>query len=250
MSVGIDRVATNFTHNLPAPLDWVDQADGGRPATYLGQAIKDPNGESLTEFWNRSLHKVASLDGTAPGPGPASTPGLLSPDGRLSGISTPYVVADTGIRLAEPVVARPDKGSLVLYGSPNGRWHLLDSVQQVFSDGWCPHWCAYTYYKPGQRGTLVVSLGRQGYGGPAPPAHATVTVGSVRLDRNDNAALGRRISRVRRDVPNGGGATVSIPVTTPVRAVITIPDTIPRTDSEPRDLGAQVEFHFVPRQGA
>ena len=46
-------------------------------STYLGQAIIDPNGEILTEFWNRSIKHVDSLDGTAPGPGPTSTPLLV-----------------------------------------------------------------------------------------------------------------------------------------------------------------------------
>ena len=169
-TVGVDHVATGFTRNLPEPLNWVDRADGGQPATYLGQAIKDPNGENLTEFWNRSIHKVASLDGSAPGPGPSFTPSLVSPDGRLAGLTTPYVVADAGIRLAEPVAATPSRGTMVLYHSPNGQWHLLDSVTQVYSDGWCPEWCAYTYFKPHRRGTLLVTLSRTAYGGTAPPA--------------------------------------------------------------------------------
>ena len=60
-TVGIDRLATTFRDNLPKPLDWVDQANRRTPTVYLGQAIKDGNGENLTEFWNRSITKVESL---------------------------------------------------------------------------------------------------------------------------------------------------------------------------------------------
>src|SRR5205085_1061279 len=31
-------------HNYPRPLDWLDRADHGRPAMYLGQQITDANG--------------------------------------------------------------------------------------------------------------------------------------------------------------------------------------------------------------
>jgi hypothetical protein len=248
-TVGVDHVATGFTGNLPAPLNWVDRADGGQPATYLGQAIKDPNGENLTEFWNRSIHKVASLDGSAPGPGPSFTPSLVSPDGRLAGLTTPYVVADAGIRLAEPVAATPNRGTMVLYHSPNGQWHLLDSVTQVYSDGWCPEWCAYTYFKPHRRGTLLVTLSRSAYGGTAPPAHTALTVGTVKLDRNGNPELGRIERRLHPVIENGTQQIVRIPVTrTPVRVEVRVPasDMIPPTSSDPRSLGVRVGFQFQP----
>jgi hypothetical protein len=251
-TVGIDHVATDFTRNLPSPLNWVDQADGGQPATYLGQAIKDPNGENLTEFWNRSIHKVGSLDGSAPGPGPSFTPSLVSPDGRLSGLTTSYVVADGGIRLAEPVAATPSRGTMVLYHSPNGQWHLLDAPTQVFSDGWCPEWCAYTYFKPHQHGTLSVTLSRTAYGGSAPPAHTTVTAGTVKLDRNGNPVLGRIEQRLHPVIENGTQQIVRIPVSqTPVRVEIRVPnaDLIPPTSSDPRSLGVRVAFQFQPAPG-
>jgi hypothetical protein len=248
-TVGIDHLADQFRTNLPTQLSWVDDTVHGQSVTYLGQAIKDGNGESLAEFWNRSVHRVASLDGTAPGPGPTTTPGLASPDGLLSGLTSRYVLADSGVNLAEPVAARPDKGGMVLYGSPNGKWHLLDSFQQVYSDSWCPNWCSYTYFRPGQRGTLVITLGRLGYNGSAPPAHATVSVGTVRLDHNDNPILGRVQQRGRRDVANGTSETIRVPVAqTPVRVEVSIPDTIPPTSADPRDLGAQVGFRFLPAQ--
>jgi len=248
MTVGIDHVASSFRSNLPTPLAWVDQATGGKPTTYVGQALKDTNGVELVEFWNRSIHTVGSLDGSAPGPGPTITPSLVSTDGLLTGLTTPYVVADAGISLDAPVVARPDKGSMVLYGG-GPPWRMLDAQTLVYSDSWCPSWCAYTYFKPHQHGTLVLTLGRTGYGGTAPPAETTVNVATVKLDKNGNPELGRLIRRLHVTVANGAQDTVRIPVAqTPVRLEINVPkrDMIPPTSTEPRDLGVQVGFNFVP----
>ena len=63
-------------------------------------------GCSLTEFWNRSLEHVYSLDGSRPGPGPTGTPDIVSADGTLSRMPTDadYVLADNGISLQAPIV--------------------------------------------------------------------------------------------------------------------------------------------------
>jgi hypothetical protein len=247
-TVGIDRLATAFRHNLPRQLGWVDAAAHGKPVVYLGQAIKDPNGENLTEFWNRSIAKVEDLDGTAPGPGPTSSATLLRPDGLLSNLSgARYVLADSGVALNAPVVVR--QGSMTLYRS-DGPWRLFDAVQQVYADSWCPDWCSYTYFNPGLTGTLRVKLGRLAYNGSAPPAAVTVVVGSVRIDP---ARATPRFADIHQDVsrivPNGTSQTVVFPVArTPVRVEITVaPATlIPPTDVDPRNLGVQVGFVFVP----
>jgi len=247
-TVGIDKLATSFRNNLPKPLDWVDQATGRQSTVYLGQAIRDPNGENLTEFWNRSITRVESLDGTAPGPGPTPSANLLRSDGLLSHIGrAPFVLADSGVNLNAPVVAH--NGSMILYRA-RGPWRLTDAVQQVFPDGWCADWCAYTYFKPGQKGVLKVSLGRLAYNGSAPAAGVTVVVGTVRVDHVKQAA---RIAHSTRDVsvtvPNGTSQTLTFPLaTTPVRVEINVaPATlIPPTDLDPRHLGVQVGFSFVP----
>lgn len=249
MTVGIDHAADTLHSGLPVPLDWIDQATHGQPATYLEQGVQDPNGENLTEFWNRSIHTVGSLSGQAPGPGPTTTPAIVSPDGRLSGITTPYVVADTGVTLAEPVVARPSQGSLVLYRS-DGPWRLLDSLSQVYPDTWCTDWCAYTYFVPHRGGSLVVTVGRSGYGGNAPAAQTTLRVGAVKIDRNGNPELGRIERTVHVTVHNAAQQVVRIPLTqTPVRVEVSVPDAdlIPPSGGESRSLGVQVGFRIVPK---
>src|SRR5262249_53241664 len=208
---GIDKLATTFRNNLPKPLDWVDQANGGTPTTYLGQAIKDGNGENLTEFWNRSITKVESLDGTAPGPGPTPSANLLRADGLLSNLDgVGYILADSGVRLAAPVVA--SNGAMTLYRA-NGPRKLADTPQQVYPDSWCPDWCSYTYFEPGQSGVLKVSIGRLAYNGSAPAAQVTVVFGTVRIDQQRQTPRFAVIEHgVHRVVPNGTSQTITFPV--------------------------------------
>ena len=102
--------------NYPRPLNWLDEADHGRPAMYLGQQITDANGLWLLEFWNKSLQYVWSLDGTAKGPGPTLSPDLLASDGRITtapGIQ--YVVVDPGIDLVgQPEIVGGVRGIIVV----------------------------------------------------------------------------------------------------------------------------------------
>ena len=107
-----------------------------------------------------------------------------------------------------------------------------------------------TYFKPGERGILKVSLGRLAYNGSAPPAAVTVVVGTVRIDQRHQVP---RLKHVEHDVsltvPNGTTQTLTFPVAqTPVRVEINVAPTtlIPPTDLDPRNLGVQVGFTFLP----
>ncbi len=248
MTVGIDRAAHQFRANLPTDLSWVDHAVHGGSVTFLGQGTNDLDGENLTEFWNRSVKHVDSLDGLAPGPGPTSTPTLLSPDGRLSELDhTRYVLADTGIALDARELAHPAKTGLVLY-EHTGPWHLVDTVQQLYSDGWCPNWCSYTYFKPHEHGTLVVTLGREGYNGSAPAAAVSVRVGSVRIAKNQALQLAHVKNHIHLLVGNSSTHTLRIPVETPVRVEVRTADStlIPPSATDNRTLAAQIGFKFEP----
>ena len=139
MTVG-HRPGRDRLHPQPARRrsNWVDQADGGQPATYLGPGDQGPERREP----DRVLEPV---DPQGREPRRHRARARVRPSRRASSPPTagsrasrrPYVVADAGIRLAEPVVATPN-GAMVLYRAPNGPWHLLDAVQQVYSDGWCP----------------------------------------------------------------------------------------------------------------
>ena len=242
-TVGSDTYATQFRNHLPKQLNWIDLRTHGAPVTYLGQEVVDPNGVLLTEFWNRSLKHVDSLDGSCCGPGPFYAPNILGLDGLLSGMGdVPYVVSDNGIWMQGQQVAAWKQ--LTLY-KRRGPWRLLAFEQQVYNDSWAPGWSTYTYFHPGQHGTMIVHIGRLGYTGDAPAGHAVIQVGTVKLV-GDQAKLEHVYATVRQVVANGSDHVIKIPVAqTPVRVVITIKPTIPPS-VDPRNLGAQVAFNFVP----
>ena len=251
---GFTHFADQIRSGLPAQLDWVDRATGGRPVTYLGEVGqgKDPNGILLTEFWNRSLRHVYSMDGLAPGPGPTGTPDIVSADGRLSRMpaDSDYVLADIGIALQAKPVAH--SGQMTLYRK-QGPWRLRDALQQVYTDGWAPAWSTYTYFKPGQRGKLEVTLSRTAYNGDAEPGHAKVEVSTVGIDPERGGPVQGKIFATKRTlIRNGQQETLTFPVArTPVRVEIRIKPTFRSSVSDARQLGAQVGFKFIPakRQG-
>ncbi len=236
--------ANLFRSNLPPHLDWIDRQVHGQPVTYLGQEIKDPNGLMLTEFWNRSIKHIDSLDGSAPGPGPTYAPNVIATDGELDGLAgVPYIVTDSGVTLQ---AKRVDHWFQLTLYRRTGPWRLLDSVQQVYADSWAPGWSTYTYFRTGQSGTLKVTLGRTGYNGSARAGHALLKVGTVKV-KGGQAVLGHVFAVRRTLVRNDSSQVIEIPVArTPVRVEIFISPTFKPSASDRRNLGAQVAFKFVP----
>jgi hypothetical protein len=248
-TAGVDNLANRLRANMPAQLDWVDKATGGKPVTYLGKAILDPNGLQLTEFWNRSIKHVYSLDATAPGPGPTATPDIIRSDGLLSRMpDTQYVLADNGVALQATPVRRD--GTLTLYRR-TGPWKLLEASQYVYADGWAPHESSYTYFRPGQRGTLLVHLSRTGFNGSAPPGRAVMTVGTVHTKPGDAPSFGHIYATRRTLIRNGTEQSIRIPVrSTPVHVRLLISPTFRANAADPRQLAAQVYFAFIPAKKA
>jgi hypothetical protein len=241
-TIGNTDEANSFAKKIPAPRNWVDTATGGRGVTFLGQSVTDGNPLWLTEFWNRSVKHVASLNGVAPGPGPISAPGLETTDGALSGYTgDPFTLAGPGVQLAAPVVASRD--GFVLYRTPT-RWHLEDAEQNTFTDGWATSPIGYTYFPRGGPGTVIVSLSRTAYRGPGKPAVATIRTGTVRLDSNGVPQLDKIKSVAHAVVRNGHRTVVRVHVdSTPVTVVVTMPTFTTPQDS--RRLAAQPSFAFV-----
>ncbi len=241
--------ANKFVKTLPAPRSWVDAATHGAHVTFLGQEI-DPNPSLLwlTEFWNRSLQHVASLDGTAPGPGPTFVPGLQTPDGVLNeSTGDRYTLAGPGVSLAAPVVERRDGYTLYRTLRP---WQLLDEEQNVYADGWATSPIGYTYFPKGGPGWLTINLSRTGYTGPGKPGLVTIRVGTVRVVDNGGPELGRVLDVRHTVIRNGEEKTVRIHVaSTPVTVSVTVVPTF-STPTDSRPLAAQVAFGFAPDAGS
>ena len=113
-----NRTATNFTK----PYDWVDRATGGKSVVVIGQQISDPTNVWLTEFFNASIRKMWSLDGSAINVGaPILTPDLEASDGTLTpSPETQYALALNGVELQAPVVEHHGQDTLYrLDGGPD-----------------------------------------------------------------------------------------------------------------------------------
>jgi hypothetical protein len=256
---GSQRLSNQLLDNFPRPLDWLDRASGGEPVLYLGQKITDANGLWLLEFWNRSLHYVWSLDGTAKGPGPTLSPDLLSRNGRITSVpGIRYVVVDEGIDLVGRRVASEAHKA----GGAAKKWilyrikpplRLEDAQTGIYDDGWTGADSAYSRYStPGGRpGFAVVTVSRQAWGGPSPPGHVTIRVGPLRLDKSHQPALGK-VTRVVHWVVNSHGYKVfTIPTPKPPFRVEVhvdptfVPAQVDPTSSEMRQFGAQVAYAFT-----
>lgn len=263
---GERTLSRQVARNLPAPYDWVDRATGEGSVVVIGQQIRDPTGVWLTEFFNRGVRKVWSLDGTAPGPGPILTPDLGAIDGTLTpSPATDYALAINDVTLQAPVVERR-RGS-VLYRLDGEPMKLKDAVVGRSTDGWITGTsderiarAAYTRYdvsgdgpgfafirlsrvdwcpRPGKRGSAVatVRIGPVGIGPDKQPAISEVTA-ERKISVQDCRANG-----VLLPPPNG-----------PWRVEVELsptfsPNEIDPRNSDRRQLGAVLEAGFEPLFG-
>ncbi len=249
-TAGNNKAANREHRMVPAPADWIDRATGGQKVTWLGQLVVEPRVLWLTEFWNRSIANVTSLDATAPGPGPESAPNVISADGTLSQpTGDAYVLAANGVSLQGELVAR--RGDQKLYRI-RGPWRLNDAVWRIYPDGWASDSAAYTYFRRRGPGIVEVDLSRTGYNGDAAPAHAVVRVGTVRIDpRQHQPRIGRLLAERRVLVRNNEARKVRVRVgQTPVQVEVGIGPTFVASPGDPRQLGAQVAFRFLPDRGS
>ena len=251
---GSQQAANAFVENLPQPLDWVDREVHGGRVTYLGQALGPTYdyGLGLTEFWNRSIHNVWTLDGSAPGPGPTLTPDLADGSGRLRfDPGDPYVLEDNGVQLiGEPL---DTKGSLTLVKIAHP-WRLSQSYYNRSPDGWVPSNASqpgvWAYFGPGKVGTLRVDVSRAGFcAKTAPPTPVTVRIGPVALNEQRAPVVRhprwvvRRLLRSCQDIP------LRFHTRAPVAVEVRVARLVRPSDygaSDSRLLGAVMSGSFTP----
>jgi Dolichyl-phosphate-mannose-protein mannosyltransferase len=234
---------------VPRPLDWVDRANGRTPTIYLAHAVENTNSLHEIEFWNRSIHTLANLDGVYyPGPGPVfavrpnAVNGKLEPDPGDG-----YALAESGI---EPVGTRVvARGSWTLYRLRRPlRVGALETG--VSDDGWMAGRSSYARYT-GPAGRLRVTVARTGWCGPDPGGAAVLRVTEIRGSREIRVASRRRLL----GSCTGPHATVvfaGLPVLRPpFRADLTVtrtfvPSQLDSRETDARTLGAQPTFSFTP----
>ena len=257
-------LATQIAENLPVPYDWVDRATGGGSTVVLGQQMSDdPTGVYLTEFFNRSVVKVWSTDGTAPGPGAILTPDLASADGTLTpSPETEYAITLNGVELQAPVVTRV--GPYVLYDVGMKPLKLASGIAGVDRDGWIADpdadgvaEASYNRFDVSRDGPgfAFVNLSRVAWCSGDVPAKATVRIGPIGIGPDTQPAIA--------DVTQTQTKTVHQCTTTgfrlaapsgPWRVEVEIeptfypPDLVPN-HSDRRNLGAVFTAGFQPLFG-
>ena len=266
-SIGEHDFSSRVVTNLPKPNDWVDRATGGGSTVVLGQRMDDnPLGFASLEFWNRSIDKVWSVDGTGPGPGHTLTPDLQDVDGTLwPNPETMYVVAANGVQVAGPTVATNPAANASVVRLDGKPIRLRSNDTGVAADGWTvgdagdptvPARTAHNQFDVSRGGTgnVVVTLSRQVFcpKGVRLPGVARVRVGELVRGPDKQPAIGRVTGSETAYVPACGARTVVLPTPDgPWRAEVAIETFVPRqvdpkNSSDARALGAQVGFSVQP----
>lgn len=258
---GERRLARQIADNLPAPYDWVDRATGGGSVVVLGQQMNDdPTGVYLTEFFNRSVKKVWSTDGTAPGPGAILTPDLASADGTLTpSPETDYALTLNGVELQAPVVKR--LGPYVLYDVDREPLKLASGVNGIDRDGWIADTdrngvaeASYNRFDVSRDGPgfARVNLSRVAWCSGGAPGKATVRIGPIGIGPDNQPAISRVTQAQTKTVTQctATGFRLAAP-NGPWRIEVEISPTFSPHDIDPnhsdrRQLGAVFTAGFQP----
>jgi hypothetical protein len=250
-SRGLNLFAERLHGSTPRPVDWVDRATGGEPAMYLGQHVNDANQIWLLEFWNHSIAKVWSLDGTAPVP--TLSPDLGAPDGTMSpdpGVN--WVVTGNGVEVVGERIGESHGNMTLFHVTSPVRFRY--AANGISTDGWMGARSSYSQYAPDEgvsRGFARVVLSRQGAcGANVPTANVVVRLGTVAV-RENQPGFGRVQEVVRRKLAPCALQVVVIRATVPYHVEVTVsptfvPAELDASSGDVRELGAQVRFDFLP----
>lgn len=254
--------STMFAANLPKPYDWVHEATGGARSVLVGIAIADPNGIYLTQFFNPNLLYLASLDATAPLPGPNVTPDIVGSDGLLApGFrDARYAVVDNKVRIAGRVIRRTKYQTLYEIDHP---LRLTDASYGVSGDGWIVgagdgpangRYYQFAASRPGP-GAVKVTVSRAAWGGEDVPGNIEIRVAPIRWVGPHDIHQGKLVEGApyaveRLTIHTRQIVEYTIPVSGPPFVVdITVEPTFSPADfglGDTRRLGVQPGFEYVP----
>ncbi|MSO58399.1 MAG: hypothetical protein EXQ77_05090 [Thermoleophilia bacterium] len=209
---GEHDLAARIDANLPRAKDWVDQIVGDESVTIFAQQVTNATGIHSTEFWNRSVKHVWSVEGSAPGPGPTQTPDLADGDGTLwPSPGTPYVLTFNGVEVQGEVVARVEQlgPQLVRIGDA---LRLKYNFLGVFEDGWAGGRSSYNRFDVAADGPglAVIELSRQRFCQPGSklPDRVTVRFGTIGIGSDRQPRIDRVLKTETLRLPSCGREVV------------------------------------------
>jgi hypothetical protein len=272
-AAGTNSIARSAGHTLGHPYTWVDDLTQLRPTVYLGEGESDQNPEWMLEFWNRSIVRVSSLDGSVLGPGPSDGPNIEAGGKLLLGSANGYdfAVEDTcpsvlpdgtpwpcvdlaGARVGSHSYSaggRIREWRLIRLTHPN---RLRAQATGISPDGWTgPSDSGYFRFSGGEPWLRVV-VSRRDWGGPTGPSPVHVIVGKLVINENAQPILGTVIKQI--DLAIDSTQTKIVWVRAPpgpfaVHVVVDakfVPHDFDPTNSDVRLLGAQVEYRLFAKR--
>lgn len=243
-----NRFASGFRGVLPTPPDWIDRATNRQRTMFIGQSLQASNGFWSLEFWNQSMQDVWSADATAPGPGATVTPDFADTSGVvLPQLPLDWIVATPGI---EP------KGTLVAPVGGLRLFHVRHPIRlEETTTGLSPDasWMstAAAFVRFGARstkpGVATVTLSRTAACGDFTSSPITIRISRLRIDANRQPAAGQLIAERHTVVKSNpcGPQVFSFRVRPPFRIDLSASRTFQPSESDRRELSAQVGFGFV-----
>lgn len=254
---GERRLSNQMVANFIEPHVWVDEAVGNGTVTIVGQQFVDNTGLWLTEFFNRSVKKVWSVDpippyGAAPAPGHGVTADLASPDGTMfPPPGTDYALAVNGVKLQGEVVEQRPAPDGTLYRL-DGPLRLAENQTGVYGDGWMGSRAAYNRFDVTQDGPgfAEVKLSREAFcTDRTVPSRMVVRIGPLGVGEDRQPALERvSTTRTLTLLPCQAQTLLLRPPAGPWRVEVTAgtfkPSKLDPRLSDNRDLGARVGFGY------
>jgi hypothetical protein len=240
------------------PFAWVDAATGRRPTLYFGAGESDPNAENLLEFWNRSIERVSSLDGTVGGPGPADGPSITQNGGVVWG-TTPgnydYAVEDRPcVNFAGKVTAthaylgggKVQRWWLVRLTHPN---RLVSLCMGIYPDGWTGVGDSHYFRFSGGRGGKVRVVVSRALAGTSPESPIHVIMSRLRIDSHAYPEAAHITQHIDSTIKGGQTRVfwLRAPADRFVAQVVVDQKFVPGNGDE-RELGAQVSYTFVAKK--
>ena len=265
-TVSIDRTAAK---TLRHPFSWVDDATHRQPTLYVGEGEFDQNPEWMLEFWNRSIQRVTSLDGTVGGPGPAGGPDLTANGTILWGKPARYAYAVED--WCDPVLPQGKAWPCVDFagkivathvytaGGGNRTWQLVKLTKPnrlraqatgIYPDGWTAADDTSYYRFSGPPGWLRVVVSRREWAGPTGPSPVRIQIGKLIINANSQPIMGKirkeelltidsAQTKVRWLRLPAGKAAVHVIIEKKFQPHAYVP-----SNSDNRELGALVEYRY------
>jgi hypothetical protein len=237
---------------LPSPPDWIDRATGRARTMFIGQSLGGSATFWSLEFWNQSIGDVWSVDSSAPGPGPTTTPNYLDLTGAIDPqLPLDWIVAAPGV---DPV------GKLVQTAGGLRLFHVTHPIRIADAEGLVSldaSWMSTSawYYRFTSAGTkpgfAVVTLSRPAACGTHPPSYITIKLSRLRITKHpDSQPVAGRLLAVRKVTVRSNpcvAKVVRIPARTPYRIDVSAVGTFQPSQFDLRQLSAQISFGFEAR---